>query len=120
FSGEYNAQITYSTSSFAGPPQLSYRIKEHQGTANGDEIRTLDGEIGTVVTVTLTQTPDRDSLTLSLLVPTVNLMGSDQPVNTIALLTTHRTGSGGPQLVKGAVQSYEVLMLQGTARHVDF
>ena len=60
-------------------------------------------------------------LTVSLLVPQINLNdGDESPLSTPAILTTHRTSIGGPGLVEGQVQTYEVVALEGTASLVAF
>ena len=113
-------QITYSTSSFAGQPQLTYRHLEDSGTFTGEEIRVLESEIGRQVTVTLEVIPDLHTVTLTLLVPAINLDGREARFRTRAILTTQRTSIAGPRLVKGALQTYRVLALRGVARIVDF
>jgi len=52
------------------------------------------------------------------LVPTINLDGSARKFKTIAIQTTSKDTIAGESLVKGAVQSYEVVDLQGTANSV--
>jgi hypothetical protein len=51
-------QITFSTSSFAGPPQFSYSGPEGNPRFSGDDIDTLASALGTEVTVTLETVPD--------------------------------------------------------------
>jgi hypothetical protein len=55
---------------------------------------------------------------LTLLVPDVNPdeNGLDVPVSTLAVITDHLTSIGGPRLVKGALQRYEVIELEGVAQ----
>jgi hypothetical protein len=71
-----------------------------------------------MVIVTLEVIPDFHVITLTLLVPTINLNGSVSKINTIAIKTTSKNTIGGSSLIKGAVQSYEVIDLQGTATSV--
>jgi hypothetical protein len=74
-----------------------------------------------LITVTLEVIPDLHTLTLTLLVPQINLdEGNESSFSTQAILTTHRTSIGGPNLVKGPLQTYEVVALEGTARLVAF
>lgn len=113
-------KITYSSSSLDGKPQLSYK----KGTASprtfrGSQIRQKLTELGTLVTVTLKSVPDSRTVVFSLLVPQVNVSGETK-VNVKAVETTIRTSIGGPNLVKGQVQTYKVYSLGGTAKHVFF
>ncbi len=120
-----DTQITYSTSSFAGPPQLSYRGpglstgQQLERSFSGDEIRVREHETGRLVTVTLEAIPDADTLTLTLLVPAFRLDGNDNPCSTVAILTTHR-GSIAPQTLTGQLQNFQTRELTGTARWVVF
>ncbi|WP_013325158.1 hypothetical protein [Gloeothece verrucosa] len=115
-------QIVYSTTSFSGRPQLNYLNKDQKFNFQGDEIRVQETEIGSLVTVTLETIPDLLTRTLSLLVPLVNLRGEDLQtlIQTIAIETVSRTTIGGPDLVDGAVQTYETIFLKGQARFVVF
>ncbi len=120
-----DTDITYSTSSFAGPPQLSYRGpgltagQQLERSFSGDEIRVREHEIGRLVTVTLEAIPDADTLTLTLPIPAFRLDGNEDPCSTVAILTTRR-GSIAPQTLTGQLQTFRTLALNGTARHVVF
>ncbi len=113
-------EVTYSTSSFSGQPQLTYKDKKRILTFQGEEIRQLDSEIGLQVTVTLEQVPDLRTETLTLILPAINLEVTEIPFQTNAIITTHRTSIGGPDLVKGVLQTYRIKTLKGTARMVIF
>ena len=114
-------RITYSTSSITGKPLLQYRGRSGSKSFSGQDIRASQTEIGTLVTVTLEQVPDRHSVTLSVVLPAINGAGrSATPFKTTALLTTHRTSIGGPALVKGPVQTYQTIPVDGQARSVRF
>jgi hypothetical protein len=119
--GEYT-RITYSTTSITGQPQFHYQDNQRDLTFTGDDIRLLDtDEIGMLVSVTLEVIPDLHTLTLSVLIPQINLKGeTESPLSTLAILTTHLISIGGPGLVEGPLQTYEVVALEGTARLVDF
>jgi hypothetical protein len=111
-------QLTYSTTSTVGPPNLSY----NNLTFTGDEIRRQKSELGSLVTVIL-ENVEGETHTLTLLVPDVTLSGiggetTEQPIKTLAIRTTNRNTFAGPPL--GARQIYEVLNLQGTAKFVIF
>jgi hypothetical protein len=111
-------EITFSTSSFGGLPLLTYRDRQRTLTFQGDEIRQLESEIGLQVTVIIEQIPDLRTVTFTLLLPTINLNGSESRFQTIGVVATHWTSIGGPDLVKGAVQTYHVKKLKGTAQWV--
>jgi hypothetical protein len=115
-------KVTYSTSSIDGQPRLSYQDAERDLSFAGEEIITQDSAIGHLVTVSLETIPDAAELTLTLLVPDINLpaAATESSVAAPALLTTHHSSIGGPALVEGALQSYEVVPLEGTASLVDF
>jgi hypothetical protein len=118
---KYNdVQISYSTSSFTGQPLFNYKDSKGIHGFKGNEIRTQKTEIGTMITVILESVPDLRVTTLTLLLPPINLDGSAREFKTIAIRTTSKTTIGGSSLVKGAVQSYEVIDLKGTASSVVF
>lgn len=120
---DHRVQITYETTSFDGRPRLTYRVLQGPATREfvGDELRSQQSEIGTQVTVTLAAIPDADSITLTLLVPVINLVGTaEQTFETLAIVTTQQGSIVGPNLVNGVVQSYEVVLLKGKAEFVEF
>jgi hypothetical protein len=113
-------QITYDTTSITGQALFHYQDQERDLNFTGDDISSQDTDIGTLVTVTLEVIPDLHTLTLTLLVPQINLPdGNESPFSTLAILTTHHTSIGGPRLVEGPLQTYEVVTLQGTASLVQ-
>ena len=114
-----NTQITYSTSSISGQPLCHYRDAEHDINASGSDIRVQASEIGQQVTVTVDVVPDLDTVTVTLLLPGINLSDNETAFNTYAILTTHTT-IAGPQGVTGALQSYNAIYLSGKAGHVEF
>ncbi len=114
--------INYSTTSIAGIPQLSYRKLGTTLNFSGDEIRVVETEIGKLVTVTIEAVPDLQTVTLTLLIPTINLPKEDTEISidTKAIITTERTSIGGPSLVIGQLQTYRIFSLRGTASFVFF
>ena len=79
------------------------------------EIEKTASRIGELLTVTLSAIPDDNTLTLSLLLPTVNMGGKPvQRFKTAAILTTIRTAFV-PQTLVGALQAYKVVSLTGRA-----
>jgi hypothetical protein len=113
-----DTHISYSTTSITGKPIFNYKDSKGAHNFTGDGIRTQNTEIGMMVTVLLEAVPDFHVITLTLLVPTINLDGSARKFKTIAIQTTSKDTIAGESLVKGAVQSYEVIDLQGTANSV--
>jgi hypothetical protein len=113
-----DTHISYSTTSITGKPIFNYKDSKGAHNFTGDGIRTQNTEIGMMVTVLLGAVPDFHVITLTLLLPTINLDGSARNFKTIAIQTTSKDTIAGESLVKGAVQSYEVIDLQGTANSV--
>jgi hypothetical protein len=111
-------QLTYSTSSFQGPPQLSYNDAGDTHSFTGDEIDTRDTALGTEVTVTLESVPDKEVDTLTLLVPATRLdHGGEENLDTVAIRTLNATSITGPPPV---AQGYSIIELHGVAKLVDF
>jgi hypothetical protein len=114
-----DVQVTYSTSSFAGPPQLSYSGPEGDLSFSGSEIETQPTALGDEVTVTLETVPDLHTIALTLVLPSIRLAeDGDADVDTLAIKTTHHTTIAGPPA--GAAQSYEPIALRGVAKSVAF
>jgi hypothetical protein len=115
--------ITYGTTSLDGQPVLSYRGAYPDTAFRGEEIAVgQDPALGPTVSVLLHAEPDARVVYLTLLLPEIGQTRlGDPPVafSTIAILTTHLTSIGGPALVTGARQIYEVIALAGTARFVE-
>src|SRR5579884_1438443 len=75
--------VTYSTSGFDGKPHFSYQDATRNESFTGDGIRTVQTEIGTLVTVTIRLTIDSGSTSFTLFVPNVNLrFGDSVPITT--------------------------------------
>lgn len=113
-----DVHISYSTTSITGKPLFNYKDSKGSHSFTGDEIRIQKAEIGTAVTVTLETVPDLHVVTLTLLLPAINLDGSEREFKTIAIRTISKTSIAGERLIKGAVQSYEAIDLKGTAKSV--
>jgi len=110
--------IIYSATSITGKTVFNYQDSKGTYSFTGDEIRTQKTETGTMVTVTLESIPDLRVVTLTLMIPAANLDDSETKLKTIAIRTTNKTTLAGERLVKGQVQSYEVIDLRGTASFV--
>ena len=112
--------ISYSTSGLAGRPQLSFTKGRRTLAFTGNEIGTMDTQIGTLVTVTIAKTVDRDFTTFSFLLPTIQLStaSSKQSFRTVGVTTVHKSTIAGP--AKGPQQTYKVVELRGSASQVAF
>jgi hypothetical protein len=116
-----NLSITYDTTSFTGEPRFNYRDRKRTLNFAGDEIRTVDTEIGTLVTVTINKkTVDTGDTTFTLLIPRVNLGSSNEvKVETKGITTTNRFFVI-PQFNQGQKQTYTTINLKGTAQAIAF
>ena len=112
--------ISYSTSSFGGKPQLSFKKGRQTLNFSGDEIAVTETGIGTLVTVTIAKTVDRGFTTFSILLPAIELRAGStkQSFKTIGITTVHKTSIGGP--VSGVLETYRTIALSGTAKQVQF
>ena len=117
-----DTSVTYTPAGFGGAPQLTYRSGDQDVVFRGQDVRKADTEIGALVTVDLSFTPDLETTTFSLLVPAVNLRtgGTEAPVETVGLISAARTSIGGPALVQGQLTTYQAIPLTGRALLVDF
>lgn len=114
-----DTQVTYSTGSFAGPPQLSYKGPEGELSFSGDDIESDSGRLWTEVSVTLDSVPDLHTIAFTLLLPAFTMPDEgDSEFDTIAIRTTSHTTIAGPP--QGAGQSYEAVALHGVAKSVEF
>lgn len=117
----YGVEVTYSTTSIDGSPRLHFREGERNLDFAGEQIQTRATDLGTEVTVTLEVIPDLRTVTVTLLVPAINLgTGVQVAFATAAIETTNHTSIGGPALIVGPLQTYRVIQLDGTAKRVDF
>lgn len=102
---------------------LDYRDGQRDLSFSGEqgEIDSFESRIGKMLTVELNHDEviaDADLITLTLLLPRINLEGQGRSFETLAIQTTHLTGFG-PRPAEGAQQLYEVLPLRGTASQAD-
>ena len=112
--------VSYSTRGIDGKPHFSYQDPSRSLSFTGDEIRTTEGDLATVVSVTIVRTVDAGSTSFSLLVPHVNVA----PFGNISIrtdgITTHHAFSIVPALNRGQRDFYCVTALHGTASNVVF
>ena len=116
-------EITYATTSFDGTPTFNAGGKFGDLEFRGEEITTIDRTpIGSLVTVPVDIVFDLYTEDLTLILPAVNLLEGNEPTtfSTIAVLTKHLTSIGGPDLIEGALDTYEVVWLTGIAEFLVF
>ena len=106
---------TIDTAGITGRPVLSLRF--------GDE-ELPDAQLGDVfaglqVTASLAGVPELFERHLTLLVPAVNTRSEAVPFVGVAMVTTTRTSIGGPRLVEGPLQRYEIHPVGGIASIVE-
>ena len=118
-SNDNKLKVDYETTSFIGQPVLN--LTQAPGPIRhfaGSQIRRLETEVGTLVTVTTQMTVDTGSTSLSLLIPaiTLNAISDQQNFTTEAIVTTH----SGPNSVpaNGVHEKYHFVHLQGEANFI--
>lgn len=115
----HHLHVTYSTSSIDGKPILSYQDSHQSKSFKGDQIRTVECDLGTLVSVTLHVTVDVGSTTFSLFIPRMRIaQGESASVRTDCVTTLHSMPFA--PVVHGQLDTYTVVTLHGTAQHVVF
>jgi hypothetical protein len=113
FSGD-GIQITYVTTAFDGRPLFNYHDANHSKAFHGDQIRSSQSELGTLVSVMINPAVDTGSTSFTVLIPRVNLRASDSAnVTTYGITALHKsTIFGAPN---GQTDLYTAHQMQGTA-----
>ena len=112
--------VTYNTSSFTGQPQFTYTSFLGTKTFSGNQTKTEQTVLGTLVSVTITMTPDSGSTTFTLLIPRVNLNVGETIAITTSGITAHHRFAIFPGAMHGQLDTYGVVTLSGTAQFVFF
>jgi hypothetical protein len=114
-------KIIYSTSGNDGQPHLSYKKGKIQRSFSGEEIRTIETDLGTVVSVTTVMSVDTGSTSFSVLIPKVNLDNTRKPakIATQGIETIHKF-SIIPAFNKGQMDTYKTFLLTGTGAIVMY
>jgi len=112
--------VSYTTTSISGKPTMTYQDAHEGRSFIGDEIRTVECDLGTLVSVTLRLTPDAGATSFSLVIPHMRItQGTTGAVQTEGITTMHRFAFA-PQLLHGQLDSYKVVALHGTAQSAVF
>ncbi len=113
-------RITYSSSSFAGSPLFSYRDGSINRQFRAEEIRSVETEIGKLLTVTIEQIPDLRTVTFTLVLPAVTVLpgSAGTHIQVPGIKTVTYTTIAGP--VVGQEKIYSEVNLRGTAQAVAF
>ena len=113
-------QITYTPGNDNNEqPQLGYQGSHGNLTFTANDIRSEETVPGTLITIFLVRTVDTGSVTLTLLLPGVNLAGTtEQPIQTIAIETQNLFSILDRNKAR-QTQTYQVYNLQGTARYIS-
>lgn len=110
--------VSYSTTGIDGKAYMTYQDQQHTLNFKGDEIRTVETDLGTIVSVTIQSTPDVGFTTFSMLLPQVNLGKQlSLAIETEGITTVHKS-SLIPAFNQGQLEIYKVRGLQGTASHM--
>ncbi len=112
-------KVDYETSGLLGQPSLN--LTEGHGPIRhfaGSQIRTVNTEVGTLVSVTTQLTVDTGSTSFSILIPAITLtaISDQQAFATEAIVTTH----SGPDSVPsaGVHEKYRFVPMKGEANFV--
>jgi hypothetical protein len=112
--------LEYLDGDVTGQPNVHLRIDGQDISARGDEVDVASTPVGTLVTVGLpfATVPDLKTESFSALLPDATIGEGPTPVWAIGIRTTESTAIA-PDLVQGAVQSYQVMLLNGEASLVE-
>jgi hypothetical protein len=110
--------VTFSATSITGQPLMYFKDRRHEVSVRGEEIRQVETEIGTMVTITLEPDADAGGLLFTLVVPRVVLatLGAEQAIVTQGIYTRSRLPPRLPASVQ--LQTYEAVELKGSASFV--
>ena len=117
-----NIHISYSTTGVDGQPHFTYQDLQQTRSFSGDQIRRVETEVATIVSVTFAPSVDFGGHTFSVLIPRVNLPagpGARENVQTYGITTLHRFAIP-PLPTTGQRDFYTITRLNGTASQVVF
>ena len=116
-SSDGNTKVDYETSTPLGQPILNLTLPPGHPIRHfsGSQIRTVNTEIGTLVSVTTHLTIDTGSTSFSVLIPAISLanVNDHQAFTTDAIITSHSGPNSVPQT--GVHEKYQFIVLNGEA-----
>ncbi|WP_375768697.1 hypothetical protein NR798_44640 [Archangium gephyra] len=109
-------QVSFLGTSLTGEPLFYYKDRTRAVSARGRELHLHDTELGTLVTLTLTQGSDGEaSLYFTLVLPRVDILqGSEAPVSTVGIYTRSHEHPR-PHPFGDQLQTYNLVWLRGQA-----
>ncbi len=118
-SHDNKTKVDYETTSFIGPPVLN--LTQGPGPIrhfSGSQIRTLNTEVGTLVSVTTHMTVDTGSTSFSVLIPAISLanISDHKTFETEAIVTSHSGPNSVPST--GVHEKYQFVPMKGEANFV--
>ena len=118
-SSDGKTKVDYETSSFIGQPSLN--LTQAPGPIRhfaGSQIRKVNTEIGTLVTVTTQISIDTGSTSFSVLIPAISLTAiSNHQTFTTEAIVTHHTGPNSVPST-GVHETYQFIPMKGEASFV--
>ena len=115
-SNDGKTKVDYETASFIGQPVLN--LSQGPGPIRhftGSQIRRIDTEIGTLVSVTTQMSVDIGSTSFSLLIPAITLTGiSEHQAFATEAIVTHHTGPNSVPTT-GVHETYQFIPMKGQA-----
>ena len=119
-SNDGKTKVDYETSSFVGQPVLNLTQPPGHPIRHfaGSQIRTLNTEIGTLVSVTTHMTVDTGSTSFSVLIPAISLaaVSDHKAFATEAIVTSHSGPNSVP--LTGVHEKYQFIPMKGQATFV--
>jgi hypothetical protein len=117
-----NITVLYSSSSWSGDPILNISVGKRNYSAFGDEIQLQKTVLGNLISMVKTSVPDLYTDTMTLLLPDVYVTDFVNQTNfKTKFLITHASDSiGGPQFIRGVIQTNRVTTLNCSATTVAF
>lgn len=109
-----SSKITYTASDIAGQRQVNFDGQ----TFRGDEVRREKSELGTLVTVTLSEIPDLERRLLTLVLPKVLVDSAPEKVSVPVVFTRVALSIAGRPAEPGPVQTYDVKIYKGKASFI--
>ena len=113
----HGVTVSLALTGIDGRPTLAYQDFHHALSFTGDDITIEDSVLGQLVSVTLVQTEDVGYTSFSVLIPTMNIVGGYNRVETLGVTAVHRSGLIGPG--PGQATAYHAIRLHGTASQIQ-